>query len=216
MRPVRAVPWMAGATSLDYAFDREREFSYGRRTKQQIIEHFSRFIATVWRIHPFREGNTRTAAVFAIKYLKELGFKVANNMFKENSWYFRNALARACYENPLKGVGKTFEPLERFFRNLLLGERHELKNRYLRVDLCKRQEAELKAGRRGAEQRSEKSGQKRAVRKGGQKTVERLCQLLKDRPCMAASRPTATTLPHPHRGRRELLPLLMNGQVKVA
>ena len=137
-------------------------------------------------------------------------------MFKENSWYFRNALVRACYENPLKGVGQTFEPLERFFRNLLLGERHELKNRYLRVDLCKRQEAELKAGRRGAEQRSEKSGQKKAVRKGGQKTVERLCQLLKDRPCMAASRPTATTLPHPHRGRRELLPLLMNGQVKVA
>ena len=82
-------------------------------------------------------------------------------MFKENSWYFRNALVRACYENPLKGVGQTFEPLERFFRNLLLGERHELKNRYLRVDLCKRQEAELKAGRRGAEQRSEKSGQKR-------------------------------------------------------
>ena len=68
---------MAGATSLDYAFDRERECSYGRRTKRQIIEHFSRFIATVWRIHPFREGNTRTTAVFAIKYLKELGFKVA-------------------------------------------------------------------------------------------------------------------------------------------
>ncbi len=174
--------WKAIESSLDYAFDREREFSYVRRTKRQIIEHFSRFIATIWRIHPFREGNTRTTAVFAIKYLKELGYKVADNMFKENSWYFRNALVRACYENPLKGVGRTFEPLERFFRNLLFGERHELKNRYLRVDLGNRQKSELKAGRRGSEKRSEKSGQKKAVRKGGQKTVERLWRLLKDYP----------------------------------
>ena len=174
--------WKAIESSLDYAFDREREFSYARKSKRQFIEHFSRFIAAVWRIHPFREGNTRTTAVFAIKYLKELGYEVADNMFKENSWYFRNALVRACYENPLKGVGKTFEPLELFFRNLLLGEHHELKNRYLLVGLGKRQKAELKAGRKGAEKRSEKSGQKKAVRKGGQKTVERLWQLLKDHP----------------------------------
>lgn len=174
--------WKAIAPSLDYAFDREREFSYARQTNAQRIRHFGRFIATVWKIHPFREGNTRTTAVFAVKYLKELGYPVANNAFKENSWYFRNALVRACYENPLKGIAKTDEPLERFFRNLLLGENHELKSRYLRIGLGKTQEATLRAGRAVPEERSEKSGQKKAVRKSGQKTVERLWQLLKDHP----------------------------------
>ena len=106
----------------------------------------------------------------------------ADNMFKENSWYFRNALVRACYENPLKGVGKTFEPLECFFGNLLLGEHHELKNRYLLVGLGKRQKAELKAGRKGVEKRSEKGCQKKVVRKGCQKTADRLMELLSAHP----------------------------------
>lgn len=174
--------WRTIESSLDYAFDREREFSYARRSKRKIIEHFSSFIATIWKIHPFREGNTRTTAVFAIKYLKELGYEVTDNMFKENSWYFRNALVRACYENPLKGVGKTFEPLECFFGNLLLGEHHELKNRYLLVGLGKRQKAELKAGRKGVEKRPEKGCQKKVVRKGCQKTADKLMELLSARP----------------------------------
>ena len=112
-------------------------------------------------------------AVFAVKYLKSLGYPVANNAFRENSWYFRNALVRACYENPLKGIAKADEPLERFFRNLLLGEDNELKSRYLRIGLSQTQEATLKAGRAETERRPEK---------GGQKTSERLWQLLKDHP----------------------------------
>ena len=175
--------WRAIESSLDYAFDREREFSYARRSKRKIIEHFSGFIATIWKIHPFREGNTRTTAVFAIKYLKELGYEVTDNMFKENSWYFRNALVRACYENPLKGVGKTFEPLEDFFGNLLLGEHHELKNRYLLVGLGKWQRSELKAGRKGGQKKRPGKGcQKKVVRKGCQKTADRLMELLTAHP----------------------------------
>ena len=88
----------------------------------------------IWQIHPFGEGNTRTTAIFTIKYLRSLGFEVENDAFAENSWYFRNALVRANYRNVSKGI--EYEPifLIRFFRNLLMGEQNELKNRYLLVN----------------------------------------------------------------------------------
>ena len=87
----------------------------------------------LWQNHPFREGNTRTTAVFVIKYLRSIGFKVDNDLFADNSWYFRNALVRANYRNPSKGIEPNKSFLIRFFRNLLLCEHHELKNRYMLI-----------------------------------------------------------------------------------
>lgn len=74
------------------------------------------------------------AEVFAIKYLRSQGFQVNNELFEQHSWYFRNALVRANYRNLSKGI--SYEPLFliRFFRNLLLGEKNILKNRYMIVD----------------------------------------------------------------------------------
>jgi fido (protein-threonine AMPylation protein) len=97
------------------------------------IEHFATFIAGLWQIHPFAEGNTRTTAVFAIKYLRTIGVKVENDMFKEHSWYFRNALVRANYRNMAKGIDPDISYLVLFFRNLLLGETNDLKNRNLHI-----------------------------------------------------------------------------------
>lgn len=58
--------------------------------------------------------------------------KAANNeVFAENSYYFRNALVRANYSNLPKGIEETAEYLERFFRNALLGEGNNLQSRYL-------------------------------------------------------------------------------------
>lgn len=90
----------------------------------------------LWQNHPFREGNTRTTAVFVIKYLRSIGFKVDNDLFADNSWYFRNALVRANYRNPSKGIEPNKSFLIRFFRNLLLCEHHELKNRYMLIGYC--------------------------------------------------------------------------------
>ena len=123
------------AATLEYEFQRERKFNYKGLTPQETVSHFSRFIADVWQIHAFGEGNTRTTAIFAIKYLRTLGYKVANEIFAENSYYFRNALVRANYTNIPEGVHPTLVYLERFFGNLLLGEDNELKSRFLRVGL---------------------------------------------------------------------------------
>ena len=98
---------------------------------EEIVKHINRFIANVWQIHPFGEGNTRTTAVFTIQYLKHLGFKVTNEVFADNSKYFRNALVRANYSNIQYGIKETTEYLERFFRNLLMGEKNKLKSRYI-------------------------------------------------------------------------------------
>ena len=87
----------------------------------------------LWQIHAFGEGNTRTTAVFIIKYLRSLGFKVNNEPFESHSWYFRNALVRANYKNVKKGIGEDISYLELFFRNLLLGEKHQLRNRYMHL-----------------------------------------------------------------------------------
>ena len=123
------------AATLEYEFERERKFNYKGLTPQETVAHFSRFIADVWQIHAFGEGNTRTTAIFAIKYLRTLGYNVANDIFAENSYYFRNALVRANYTNIPEGVHPTLVYLERFFGNLLLGEDNELKSRFLRVGL---------------------------------------------------------------------------------
>ena len=119
--------------TIAYDFSEEKKFSYASVPMDEVIRHFSKFIAGIWQIHPFGEGNTRTTSVFAMKYLRTLGFEVNNEVFAENAYYFRNALVRANYTNIPKGIEETVEFLERFFRNVLLGEKNKLQSRYLLV-----------------------------------------------------------------------------------
>ena len=126
--------WQDLRMAIEYDLEQERQFDYSPLDKGQMVEHLAKFVAGIWQTHPFREGNTRTTAVFTIKYLRSQGFKVNNEMFEQHSWYFRNALVRANYRNLEKGI--SYEPifLVRFFRNLLLGENNVLKNRYMMID----------------------------------------------------------------------------------
>lgn len=120
--------------TLRYDFETEKNFDYSKLSKEDTVKHITRFVANMWQIHPFGEGNTRTTAVFTIKYLRSLGFNVNNEPFEKHSWYFRNALVRANYTNMQKGIYMNTEYLEKFFRNILLGENNELKNRYTHID----------------------------------------------------------------------------------
>jgi len=120
--------------TLDYDMGQERQFDYSSMNIDEAIRHLTRFCANLWQIHAFCEGNTRTTAVFMIKYLRTLGFKVVNDVFAENSWYFRNALVRANYSDLTQGVTETTIYLESFFRSMLLGEEHDLRNRVIHVD----------------------------------------------------------------------------------
>lgn len=120
--------------SLDYDFAAERQFSYEGLSLEASVKHLAKFASDIWQIHPFCEGNTRATAVFMIKYMKTFGFWVNNDAFEKNSWYFRNALVRANYNNIRKGIHSTTRFLEMFFSNLLLGTEYELKNRYMHVD----------------------------------------------------------------------------------
>ena len=117
--------------TLNYDFDLDKSFDYSALSIDESLKHITGFIANMWQIHPFGEGNTRTTAVFAIKYLRSLGFDVTNTLFADNSWYFRNALVRANYADIQKGIYEDKSYLEKFFRNLILGEKNEMKNRYL-------------------------------------------------------------------------------------
>ena len=126
--------WESIRDTLDYDFSQEKQFSYNALSVPDSIKHMAKFASGIWQIHPFCEGNTRATAVFIVKYLKSFGFAVNNDVFAANSWYFRNALVRANYNNLQKGIHATSEYLEMFFENLLLGTQHELKNRYLHVD----------------------------------------------------------------------------------
>ena len=120
--------------TLAYDMGQEREFNYANLNIDETICHLTRFCANLWQIHAFCEGNTRTTAVFMIKYLRTLGFNVVNDVFAENSWYFRNALVRANYNDLTAGISETTLYLERFFRNMLLGEEYDLRNRIMHVD----------------------------------------------------------------------------------
>ena len=121
------------SATLDYDFSEEKKFSYKNLSMEEIIRHLAVFVSRLWQIHVFGEGNTRTTAVFFIKYLRTLGFDATNDIFAENAWYFRNALVRANYNDLKNGVHETTEYLELFLRNLLLEEKNELHNRSMHI-----------------------------------------------------------------------------------
>ena len=125
--------WEDLRRAIDYDLEQERAYTYKDKDSDEMISHLTRFVAGLWQIHAFAEGNTRTTAVFTIQYLRSLGFDVDNDQFAKHSWYFRNALVRANYRNVTKGIEYTPIYLERFFRNLLLGEQWDLRNRYLHI-----------------------------------------------------------------------------------
>jgi fido (protein-threonine AMPylation protein) len=130
---VHYLNWEDLRRALDYDIEQERSFSYKNISSDQLVAHVTRFVSGIWQIHAFGEGNTRTTAVFTILYLRDIGFKVENDMFAEHSWYFRNALVRANYRNAVENIDYSPQYLERFFRNLLLGEQWDLRNRYLHI-----------------------------------------------------------------------------------
>ena len=119
--------------ALEYDLEQERNFSYKGLSQDEIITHLARFVSRLWQIHAFCEGNTRTTAVFFIKYLRYLGYEAANDIFAQNAWYFRNALVRANYNDLRADIHETTEFLELFLRNLLLNEKNELHNRSMHI-----------------------------------------------------------------------------------
>ena len=118
---------------LEYDFKQEKEFKYSNLTKEEFVKHVAKFISNLWQIHAFSEGNTRTTAVFLIKYLNTKGFDINNDLFAKHSWYFRNALVRANYSNFLLGIDETTEYLEKFLENLLFNTTHVLSNKMLHI-----------------------------------------------------------------------------------
>lgn len=130
---VNYLNWEDLRRALDWDIEQEKNFSYKDLTDDEKIEHIAKFISGIWQIHAFREGNTRTTAIFTIQYLRSLGYEVNNEMFAKHSWYFRNALVRANYRNIQKGIDYSPIYLVRFFRNLLLKDGWVLKNRYLHI-----------------------------------------------------------------------------------
>ena len=126
--------WQDLRMALEYDIEQEKQFDYRGLSMGEVVEHIAKFISGIWQTHPFCEGNTRTTAIFAIKYLKSIGFECNNDLFELHSWYFRNALVRANYKNVAKGISQDYSFLSKFFRNLLMGENHELKNRYMLVN----------------------------------------------------------------------------------
>lgn len=186
---VNYLNWEDLRRALDWDIEQEKNFSYKGLTDDEKIEHIAKFISGIWQIHAFREGNTRTTAIFTIQYLRSLGYEVNNEIFAKHSWYFRNALVRANYRNIQKGIDYSPIYLVRFFRNLLLKDGWVLKNRYLHIDPTDEWKVQprlatpqvphtphQKVDRKGG-QKTEKVG-----RKGGQKTKDSILSLIASDP----------------------------------
>jgi fido (protein-threonine AMPylation protein) len=158
-------------STLEYDFEQEKKFDYKGLSKQQIIEHIAHFTAYLWQIHIFGEGNTRTTAVFLIKYLRTLGFEVNNDLFTQHSWYFRNALVRANYQDLSRNIHRTDRYLIRFLSNLLLKENNVLKNRELHINFVPPENLNDAEKEEKFLVKNENGGQKKVVRKSGQKIL---------------------------------------------
>lgn len=120
--------------TLAYVIEQEKKFSYQGLSQQQMVAQLASFVSNLWQIHLFGEGNTRTTAIFLIQYVRKLGLKNAHNeLFANHSWYFRNALVRANYEDLSRGIYRTDQFLVRFLSNLLLQTQISLRNRDMLV-----------------------------------------------------------------------------------
>ena len=175
---VNYLNWEDLRRALDWDIEQEKNFSYKGLTDDEKIEHIAKFISGFWQIHAFREGNTRTTAIFTIQYLRSLGYEVNNEMFAKHSWYFRNALVRANYRNIQKGIDYSPIYLVRFFRNLLLKDSWVLKNRYLHIDPTD----EWKVQPRLATPQVPHTPHQKVDRKGGQKTKDSILSLIASDP----------------------------------
>lgn len=131
---VRYFDYIQIEQALDYDFNEEKKFDYSNLTLEEVVKHIATFTSRIWEVHPFGEGNTRTTAVLIVKYLGSLGYKVDNDLFKEHSIYFRNALVRSNYSNPFKNISTTEKYLIKFYENLLLGTKHKLRSRDLMIE----------------------------------------------------------------------------------
>lgn len=171
--------WEDLRMALDYDLQQEKQFSYVDLNSDDTIAHLTKFVSSLWQIHAFPEGNTRTTAVFIILYLRSLGWQVDNDMFAKHAWYFRNALVRANYHNVQKGIDYTFTYLERFFRNLLLGEAWDLRSRYLHIAAPKEWRVQPQLTKKASVQIVKTSEKK-------QKTSVQIVKLLRDNPTYTA------------------------------
>ena len=131
---VNYLNWEDLRRALEYDISQEVSFDHTQLSIEDFVRHICQFVSNLWQIHAFREGNTRATAVFAIQYLRSLGFSVDNDLFARHSWYFRNALVRANYSNYQQKIVRDTSFLEKFFRNLLMSENNELRNRYMLID----------------------------------------------------------------------------------
>ena len=119
--------------SLEYDISLEKEKNYKEMSIVEVIKNITDFTSSIWQVHPFREGNTRTTAVFIQKYLISLGYKVDNSLFKDKSVYFRNALVRSNYFNNHLNIKEDKSYLIKFYENLLLGKNNNLHSENLIV-----------------------------------------------------------------------------------
>lgn len=178
--------WEDLRMALDYDLGQEKNFSYIGLSQDDMIAHLTKFVSGLWQIHAFPEGNTRTTAVFTILYLRSLGWQVDNDMFAKHTWYFRNALVRANYHNVQKGIDYTFTYLERFFRNLLLGEAWDLRSRYLHIAAPEEWRVQPQLAGKTSVQ-SEKTSVQNAESSGKtEKTSVQIIKLLRDNPTYTA------------------------------
>ena len=119
--------------SLEYDISLEKEKNYQEMNIVEVINNITKFSSNIWQVHPFREGNTRTTAVFIEKYLINLGYNVDNSLFKDKSVYFRNALVRSNYFNNSLNIKEDSSYLIKFYENLLLGKNNNLHSKDLIV-----------------------------------------------------------------------------------
>lgn len=120
--------------SLEYDISLEKEKNYKEMSIVEVINNITKFSSSIWQVHPFREGNTRTTALFIEKYLISLGYNVNNNLFKDKSVYFRNALVRSNYFNNYLKIEKDSSYLSKFYENLLLDKNNNLHSKDLIVE----------------------------------------------------------------------------------
>ena len=78
-----------------YVLDKMNHYAWEKVSIEEVAEIFSKYLAELWKVHPYREGNTRTVITFCSQFIESKGFYIDSDLFKDNAQYMRTALVAA-------------------------------------------------------------------------------------------------------------------------
>ncbi len=113
--------WYSNAEDIDAdlekAFAAMQALDWQRMDKEQFVSALARRFPTIWQVHPFREGNTRTVVMMLTFFVEHYGYWLDQELMAACAGYVRDSFVMASL-----GGYSEFEYLEKILQDAVCEE----------------------------------------------------------------------------------------------